>query len=605
MRIQLAFATVSVLASSVAFGQTTRQAIYLDSANDVAVATGAESSSVLMRDGQRLLVSSSDRSALTWDPEIQIDDDVSGAAKTIGTSSVRIVGPYVFASWLDDRDGTTSIWFNHSDDNGATWQGAMRIDDGTAAGAGTVRGYRMEVTPGTSVPNVYLLVRVQPGGLSNDELRCVANDGQVVDAFLPAVNVSALGPQGSNVSAIDLSADGDTLHVAFLDNRFGFDEVWYQSSGDRGQTWMGNDLQITEANNQTNDSDAPLGIECDGSTVVIGWEEHPLVGDPQEIRAAVSTDSGGSFGAEQRVGEYDSTVAATSPAVIAFGNGNVSVAWQDARSGTASLHAATSTDGGTTWNPDAFLSPSGGTRARLSAAGRVGVGSWVSGTGDSQSAYSLDDGLSWKTITVSNAPSDVLATASALNPDSGADGISPNVVQAWVLPDLAAGVEDVFVGGYSACGPGTITNRTAGSNPQSFTATPAIMGGSFDSTVDLSTTNHPFAILVANQESLSLPLQNGNVLLINVPNNRALLFGTQMVSGPTANFSIPIPNNPLVLQSALLVPGHPRRRRAALRTLECPGRKDQRLLIRAKRNCGTGAFRVNGETYGLSRGSSG
>ena len=548
-RLPRLVALATLVAALPLSAQNARPGTLLGEAERTAVAAGTEVTAVLLLDTADVVsVSVSDDCATDWSAPIQVDDDATGAAKSIDDSSVQTVGSYVFAAWLDARDGTNSVWFNHSIDGGATWNRAQRIDDGTVPGAGDVRGFRMGVTAGPATPNVYFLIRLRTPGGADEQLHAVANDGTSVTTFLPAVVVPSVGPQAGSVNAIDLAADGDTWHVAFEDDRLGNKEVWYQRSDDRGQTWLASDVQLTDLNDQDGDSDAPVRITSNGTTVAVAWEERALVASNPEVRAAVSTDGGATFGAGLKVGTYDATVPATTPSVIAYDDGNVSVGWQDARTGTTSLYVATSSDAGATWGTDTLLSPSGGTRIRMQGAGTLGVGAWVSGAAlaKSQTAYTVDSGATWKTFLVSAETVSVLTTAFDLNPLAGNFGTSPNVVTAWTRDDDPNA--SAVVGGYSPCGPATLVSRNAGINPDSFSGTPPVLGETWDTTVDLSTTGHPFAFIMGFEQPLETTLPNGYTLLVNVLSNRGELLSSPVVAGPTANFSIPIPNDPCICE---------------------------------------------------------
>lgn len=542
MRTLALSASLVLLGAPAALAQNARTEQPLASARQVAVATGGEvQATLLLDDAQNLSVATSDDCGVTWNDPVSVDDDASGAARSLTPTSLQVVGTYVFAAWLDARDGANSVWFNYSFDAGASWEGARRIDDGSVAGSGDVRGFRFAATPGPLVPNAYVLVRLAPEPGQLEELRLVANDGTTVDAFQAAVDVPALAAQTANVSAIDLLARGDDLYVVWQDDREGLEEVWFQRSEDRGTTWAASDLQITAAGDQDGDSDAPVQIAGDGQTFAIVWEEREPTSAPAEIRAALSTDGALTFGAEQRVGTYAASVDANTAEVIVHDNGNVSVLWQDDRSGMSSIYAATAVGG--TFGSDALLSPSGGTRVRASAAGGTGVACWVSGADKAQTAYTLDGGLNWTTLLLSQDNAlPVTSTACALDPFSGRFGSSPNLVAAWTRDN--AGTSEGVVGGYSPCGPATLVERTAGNNVSSLTGSLPILGDPLDLSVDLDTTGHPMALVVAFEAALDLPVQGGYVLLVDVTNPRGELLQLPAAAGPQADFSVDLPNDP-------------------------------------------------------------
>ena len=87
------------------------------------------------------------------------------------------------------------------------------------------------------------------------------------------------------------------------------------------------------------------------------------------------------------------------------------------------------------------------------------------------------------------------------------------------------------------------TTRTAGTNPQSYTATLPVLGSNWTGTVDLALTGHTVALVAGFFGSTNIPLGSGNVLLVgpNFPNGEVMRFGAEF--GPLATFDALIPND--------------------------------------------------------------
>lgn len=81
--------------------------------------------------------------------------------------------------------------------------------------------------------------------------------------------------------------------------------------------------------------------------------------------------------------------------------------------------------------------------------------------------------------------------------------------------------------------------RNAGSNPASYTCNAPVLGGTFSATVDLSTSGHSFARLVARTTATDITLAGGQHLLCGGTS----LGSTPTVAGPLANFLIPVPTD--------------------------------------------------------------
>jgi hypothetical protein len=87
------------------------------------------------------------------------------------------------------------------------------------------------------------------------------------------------------------------------------------------------------------------------------------------------------------------------------------------------------------------------------------------------------------------------------------------------------------------------TSRNAGTNPESYSATPPVLGSTFTGTVDLTTTGHAFALVVGYLSSLNLTLSGGQVVLVNVADPVGEVLGFSIDAGPTAVFQATVPND--------------------------------------------------------------
>jgi len=89
--------------------------------------------------------------------------------------------------------------------------------------------------------------------------------------------------------------------------------------------------------------------------------------------------------------------------------------------------------------------------------------------------------------------------------------------------------------------PASATLRNAGTNPQSYTAAPPVMGELWTATVDLSTTGHSLAIIVGFDTPFQIMLGGGQTLLIVDAFNSGEFLGLPFQAGPTATFQLDIP----------------------------------------------------------------
>src|SRR5690606_35282568 len=96
----------------------------------------------------------------------------------------------------------------------------------------------------------------------------------------------------SNNNAWCIAANGNTLHVAWYDNRDGNYEIYYKRSSDGGTNW-GSDTRLT---NNSSVSNYPA-IAVSGSVVHVVWYDNR--DGNTEIYYKRSSDGGANWGSDQ------------------------------------------------------------------------------------------------------------------------------------------------------------------------------------------------------------------------------------------------------------------------------------------------------------------
>lgn len=198
------------------------------------------------------------------------------------------------------------------------------------------------------------------------------------------------------------------IYTVWHDDREGTNDIWFQSSGNGGTSWLTRPIQVNKGQGKatnpqiaclgnivyvawedTSDGeldsksiffsrsesagttwlDEPIRVDADpdgkymsidpkmvaaGDEIHIVWAD--VVNGAYDIYAASSTTRGASFSAPVRV-ESDTPGGAYSsnPRVAADGSGGVVVVWEDSRSGKTDIYAAASSDSGATFGADARL----------------------------------------------------------------------------------------------------------------------------------------------------------------------------------------------------------------------------------------------------------
>ena len=159
-------------------------------------------------------------------------------------------------------------------------------------------------------------------------------------------NASGSSSTSSN-NAWCIAANGNIVHTVWSDDRDGNHEIYYKRSTDDGTNW-GVDLRLT---NDNAESGSP-SIAVSGTFVHVVWVDNRLGID--EIYYKRSTDGGINWGVESRLSPNDS-LGSSIPSISVSGT-YVHVVWEDLRNYNWGIYYKRSTDGGINWDADIRLS---------------------------------------------------------------------------------------------------------------------------------------------------------------------------------------------------------------------------------------------------------
>jgi BNR repeat-containing family member len=221
------------------------------------------------------------------------------------------------------------IHYKRSTDGGGTWSATRRLTwtsgdslypDIDIGKDDTVHIAWFDWTPGNS--EIYYKMSVD-GGLNWSAARRLTWTS--ANSYFPAM---AIDPYGR-------------IHVIFYESVSGSSEVFYTRSTNGGTTW-GAKKRLT----WTAGSSYAQAIAADPSNNIhVAWMDNTSGYD--EVLYKKSTDGGSSWGGAQRL----SLTSGSSywPALAADASGNIHVGWHDNTPGLADIYYRKSTDGGVTW----------------------------------------------------------------------------------------------------------------------------------------------------------------------------------------------------------------------------------------------------------------
>jgi len=261
---------------------------------------------------------------LTWDQ--QLHDWLPSV--TISDSVVHVVWMY----------STRDIVYRRSTDGGGTWEAALRISvtpNGVKCPSVAVSDSVVHVVwmhwAESAWPEIFYTRSTNSGASWSGETR-------LTTVPWDSLSYAYLAPS--------ISVSGSVVHVVWgEDNREGSHEIYYKRSTNNGVTWQ-TDTRLT---NDPAWSRKP-SVSASGPVVHVAWSDER--NGYEELYYKRSTDSGVTWGADTRL---TTIPIADFPFVSASGT-FVHMVWHDVRNSSDDLYYKRSTDSGVTWGADTFLS---------------------------------------------------------------------------------------------------------------------------------------------------------------------------------------------------------------------------------------------------------
>ncbi len=307
--------------------------------------------------------------------------------------------------WVDRREGQPKVYFNRSDDGGATWLPndlpvvSGKVDwervttpQGTTDGKGRVYVAWQSVAPKQERKEIW--VTSSPDGGRTWPREAATRLPDLGHAFLPQIVADAKGRvavvwyeefKKSAVHGLFISISDDggktwkaarRLDVAEPPGLLGGQRlltdgagrlyvIWWETrqkrnpvtmfsrSDDFGATWPEAPVRL----NLVEGASGGPAIVADGKGHVYAvWDDARF--GTSEIYFRMSADHGKSWGAEVRLDAHArGRDISLLPQIVAGPNGEIAVAWVDFRVAAPGIYIASSRDWGASWRPEQLLEP--------------------------------------------------------------------------------------------------------------------------------------------------------------------------------------------------------------------------------------------------------
>jgi len=272
----------------------------------------------------------------TWGADVRLTDNPY-ISKTTYNFERNIAADElgnVHAVFMDDRTGQVQIYYTRSTDNGLSWSTETRL-----SATFMNQGAPSIATSGSNVFVVWHDFR----NLNFDiYFRRSSNYGNSWS------NPARLTSNPNHSQFPVIAASDSDLHVVWIDNRDGNNEIYYRSSGNNGQSW-GREQLLSET---PFDSFTPT-ITCFGTVVYAFWVDTRDGNEEEYCR--ISTNRGKTWGAPKQL--TNDPASSWAPSAVAQDASTLHLVWFDNRdNNTFGIYYLRSTDGGATWEPDTRLS---------------------------------------------------------------------------------------------------------------------------------------------------------------------------------------------------------------------------------------------------------
>ncbi|TLZ67107.1 MAG: hypothetical protein E6K12_04785 [Methanobacteriota archaeon] len=251
--------------------------------------------------------------------------------------------------------------------------------------------------------------------------------------WAPVINP---GSQSAVLGAVIVAAPDGTVYLTWWD--FGTNNIKFESSADRGQTWSAivrvNDLAGSAPGGFPQYPLPAMNVDPNSGAIYVSWADSRN-GNP-DIYLASSTDGGKTWAANQRINDNTDSSMQYMVDLAVDGTGKVHAAWEDKRLGNWNIFYSNSTDGGQTWSPNVRVSDQDtpGTFDRPGDYFAIEAGPdnktyvvWTDGRGTNFDIYyARSPGFPTSTVTVTTNPAGLPVTV---------DGVTSTgpVATAWIV----------------------------------------------------------------------------------------------------------------------------------------------------------------------------
>ncbi len=277
--------------------------------------------------GHRIYFNRSDDHGASWLPQ-----DLKLSGETAGRGRVMQAWPqirsddrgHVYAIWFDTRDGGGSVYFRASDDFGRTWREERRVK----GAEGNVEGPMQLAADNQG--HIYIAWADNREGEYGIYLVASTDHGQT---WSKEVRLDVAKPKVARASVPTLAAGpAGHVYVVWQDARHGGWDIYLNLSADFGTTWHTEGVRLNTGPPGEAEARLPQ-IALDGKgTLAVVWQEDRGADQQEGIYLTWSTDFGRTWlNADIRVDDQPAARTAVNPQIALLPDGAAVIAWEGTR----------------------------------------------------------------------------------------------------------------------------------------------------------------------------------------------------------------------------------------------------------------------------------
>jgi hypothetical protein len=277
--------------------------------------------------GHRIYFNRSDDYGATWLPQdMKLSGDAAGERRVMQAwPQIRSDDQgHVYATWFDTRDGGGSIYFRASDDFGRTWREELRVkgEGGDVEGA-------MEMAADDQ-GHLSIAWADNRDGEYGIYLVASTDHGRTWSKY---VRLDVAKTKVSRASLPTLAADpSGHVYVAWQDARHGGWDIYLNMSSDFGKTWRTEGLRLNAGPPGEAEAQLPQIVLDGKGTIAVAWQENRGHDQQEGIYLIWSTDFGKTWlNTDIRADEQRSGEAAVRPQIAMLQDRAIVLAWEVTR----------------------------------------------------------------------------------------------------------------------------------------------------------------------------------------------------------------------------------------------------------------------------------